>query len=577
MCPYAYQTSRWIREVRDLTGLTVNWRFFSLEEINRQEGKKHPWEREWSYGWSRLGWRPAHTATGRLQRELLTLLDEHELDGMLPTSARYLFYELVQRECQVQSPCCWGFREGNMVPMVKGEALTAPTGWYLDPSGAPGIAAAVPEPKDDPFYKYDGPLEMDAGTVLRTRRTPYHIGGFPTPLEATQLLYRSTNHQTGKPTVNVTSVIPPLIKPDKTKVISYQSAYDSLNQSDEPSSPISGANPDLSRIVSEVELAVYGQFLADGYTVIVPDIEGQRADFAAGPEYGMNTLYSIRAAFSKESTVGLPDDAKVAMFGYSGGALATEWAAELAPTHARDVNERLIGAAMGGLLVHPAHNLHYVEGSLGWAGVMLMALVGITRAFENQTEFKKHLSASSRFRCWPRANGAKLFDDMQSKSIIHVLGQYPGLAWKHLAKPEYPTPESIPLYVDCVNKLIMGTGGVPGGVATPSMPLFIGQGAKGELEWTPSNKPGIGAGDGVMIAGDVRTLARSYRKRGATVWYEQYDELSHISSLYLWLPHSITWIKQRFAGVPPPQSSSIKPGNKLDPINVQSSAVSSLT
>ncbi|MCX6482483.1 MAG: DsbA family protein [Mycobacterium sp.] len=54
MCPYAYQTSRWIREVRDLTGLQVNWRFFSLEEINRVEGKKHPWEREWSYGWSMM-------------------------------------------------------------------------------------------------------------------------------------------------------------------------------------------------------------------------------------------------------------------------------------------------------------------------------------------------------------------------------------------------------------------------------------------------------------------------------------------------------------------------------------------
>lgn len=54
MCPFAYQTSRWIREVRDLTGLQVNWRFFSLEEINRVEGKKHPWEREWSYGWSMM-------------------------------------------------------------------------------------------------------------------------------------------------------------------------------------------------------------------------------------------------------------------------------------------------------------------------------------------------------------------------------------------------------------------------------------------------------------------------------------------------------------------------------------------
>ncbi len=54
MCPFAYQTSVWIRRVRDLTPLQINWRFFSLEEINRVEGKKHPWEREWSYGWSMM-------------------------------------------------------------------------------------------------------------------------------------------------------------------------------------------------------------------------------------------------------------------------------------------------------------------------------------------------------------------------------------------------------------------------------------------------------------------------------------------------------------------------------------------
>jgi 2-hydroxychromene-2-carboxylate isomerase len=54
MCPWAYQASLWIRDVRDQLGLTVGWRFFSLEEINRAEGKKHPWEREWSYGWSMM-------------------------------------------------------------------------------------------------------------------------------------------------------------------------------------------------------------------------------------------------------------------------------------------------------------------------------------------------------------------------------------------------------------------------------------------------------------------------------------------------------------------------------------------
>lgn len=54
MCPWAYQTSLWMRDVRDQLGLDVRWRFFSLEEINRKEGKKHPWEREWSYGWSMM-------------------------------------------------------------------------------------------------------------------------------------------------------------------------------------------------------------------------------------------------------------------------------------------------------------------------------------------------------------------------------------------------------------------------------------------------------------------------------------------------------------------------------------------
>ena len=54
MCPYAYQTSLWIRNVREETGLDIRWRFFSLEEINREAGRKHPWEREWSYGWSMM-------------------------------------------------------------------------------------------------------------------------------------------------------------------------------------------------------------------------------------------------------------------------------------------------------------------------------------------------------------------------------------------------------------------------------------------------------------------------------------------------------------------------------------------
>jgi Secretory lipase len=419
-------------------------------------------------------------------------------------------------------------------------------GWYPDRSNVPGIAVVTPQPKDDPFYSYTDPLDRVApGTVLKTRSFRYHIFGFPTLLETTQLLYRSTS-QTGKPTVNVTSVIAPPIQFDATKVISYQSAYDSLNRDDEPSYAISGGLR-LGGVVPNVEAAVFGPFIADGYTVIVPDTEGQRADFAAGPEYGMNTLDSIRAAF-KSSTI--PSEAKVAMLGYSGGAIATEWAAELAPTYAPDVNERMIGAAIGGVLVDPAHNLNYVEGTGFWAGVMAMALVGIARAFEIETELEKYLSI----------NGARIFHQMQTASIINVLGQYPDLKWQDLVIPEFPTPDKLPLFVQCANKLIMGTG-------TPTIPLFIGQGAYGELEGTPGDKKDIGAGDGVMIAGDVRTLARDYCARGTKVYYEEYKALSHIWSVPIWLLNSIGWIKHRFAGLPAPENcSSIAEGNPLTPI-----------
>jgi Secretory lipase len=415
-----------------------------------------------------------------------------------------------------------------------------------------GIPLVKPQPKDDPFYSYSGPLDsITPGKVLKTRSFNYHIFGFPTLLETTQLLYRSTS-QTGKPTINVTSVIKPLIQFDKRKVISYQSAYDSLNRNDEPSYAISGGLR-LGGVVPNVEAAVFGPFIADGYTVIVPDTEGQRANFAAGPEYGMNTLDSIRAALNSST---IPGDAKVAMLGYSGGAIATEWAAELAPTYARDVNERLIGAAIGGVLVDPAHNLHYVEGAGFWAGVLAMALVGIGRAFEVEAELETYLNT----------NGARIFHEMQTASIVNVLGQYPGLTWADLVIPDYPTPEKLPLFVQCANKLIMGTGG------TPTIPLFIGQGANGALEGTPGDKKNIGAGDGVMIAGDVRTLARDYCTKGTKVHYEEYQALSHIWSVPIWLLDSIAWIKQRFAGQTAPENcSSIPIGNPLEPIPTPSS------
>lgn len=412
-------------------------------------------------------------------------------------------------------------------------------------------AAPLP-PGQDPFYRYDGstPLSQIApGAVLKKRTTSLHIVGIPLPITAVQLLYRSTG-QRGQATVNVTSILKPLIPLGAARLVSYQSFYDSLNVDDEPSYAISGGGLSIGGAIPQLESGLVKPLLLAGYTIAVPDTEGQAADFAAGPEYGYNTIDGLRAAVNASAQTGVNASTKVGLIGYSGGAIATEWAAELAPSYAPDVNARIIGSAMGGVLVDPAHNLHYVDGTPIWSGVLPMAIVGVARAFD--INLQPYLSA----------RGVEVYNAVKKASITNVLGQYPGLTWAEMAKPQYSQPESVPEYVHAANQLIMGTA-----AGSPTHPLFIGQGAAGELEGTPGNKPGIGRGDGVMIAGDVRTLARQYCAAGVKVQYNQYDLTSHVTSAIPWLGEAVPWLTARFAGLPAGQNcSSIAVGNPLTPI-----------
>jgi len=235
------------------------------------------------------------------------------------------------------------------------------------------------------------------------------------------------------------------------------------------------------------------------------------------------------------------------MLGYSGGAIATEWAAELAPTYAPDLNGNLIGAAFGGVLVSPEHNLTYVEGAPIWGGVMPMAVIGVSRSYN--IDIQKYLT--------PR--GLEVYNRMQKASIAYVLGQYSRVTWKDLVKPEFQDRTKIPEYVEAVNKVIMGTGG------TPTIPLQIGQGTGGTMELTKTS-PLWGKGDGVMLAGDVRTLARQYCDQGVKVQHKEYGT-SHFVTMISWLPWATAWIDDRFAGKPAPENcASIAPGNPLTPL-----------
>ncbi|MGA2010876.1 MAG: lipase family protein [Solirubrobacteraceae bacterium] len=419
-------------------------------------------------------------------------------------------------------------------------------GGLAAPSGA---RASVPTPAQDPFYTYTGatPLaEIAPGTVLKVRTLEYHIFTISTPISVVQLLYRTTG-ALGQPTVNVTSVLKPPSAPATPRVIAYESFYDSLSTGDDPSYAISGGYS-LGSAIPNVEAGLIVPGLLAGDTIVDADSEGESADFAAGPVYGMASLDSLRAALRAPAT-GLAATRQIGIVGYSGGAIGAEWAAELAPSYAPEINRRLVGTSIGGVLVDPAHNLTYVNGSTIWAGVMPMAVIGIARAYD--IDLIPYLSSY----------GAELYSRLQTAAITQVLGFYPGLTWAMLAKPQYANPDSIPAYVNAVNQLIMGSR------HTPTAPLLIVQGDNGTLEGTSNDGP-EGAGDGVMVAGDVRTLAREYCSRGVPVQYGEVDA-GHVATAVPWVGETLQWMTDRFAGAPAPQDcSQIAPGNPLTPVTL---------
>ncbi|MFD0279559.1 lipase family protein [Kitasatospora sp. NPDC127111] len=416
-------------------------------------------------------------------------------------------------------------------------------------TAGPATAAAPPAAAvSDPFHTYDGSVPLASlapGTVLKTRTLQYHLLGLPTPVKAIQLLYRTTDAQ-GRPAANVTTVVPSLTG-DGSKAVSYQSFYDSLDPQDGPSRAIAG-DLTLGGLLPNAEALFLVPLLSQGYSVVIPDTEGQAADFAAGPEYGTNTLDSIRAA-TRSAATGLNADTAFGLMGYSGGAIATDWAAALAPGYAPDVNDRLVGFAEGGLLVDPAHNLTYVDGSLAWSGVIPMAVIGVSRSFG--IDLKPYLNDY----------GLTVYQQVENASIVDALGRYPGLTWKKMAKPQYADPNSVPAFLAAVNRINLGSA------PTPTVPGYIAQGNGGVLEGTFGNPPGIGTGDGVMVAGDVRALARQYCATGhGAVEFQQFDLLSHVGVPVVWAPLALGWLNDRFAGRPAPSDCGrIPAGNSLDP------------
>ncbi|WP_233434293.1 lipase family protein [Nocardia yamanashiensis] len=248
-----------------------------------------------------------------------------------------------------------------------GHGTADPISELMDPPHE--LAAVLPTPLDDPFYVPPGGwLERPLGAALSVRSV---ASWFLTPVRAVEMLVRSTDTH-GRPTpVNATLYVPrdPWTGAGTRPLVSYNIPTSSLGNTCAPSYQLKrGFQGDMVSIQL---------LLSRGYAVIVPDHQGPRQAYAAGHMGGHAVLDAVRAALHLQLT-DLSPRSPVVLSGYSGGGIATGWAAQLAPAYAPELP--LAGAVIGGLPADYDLLLKTMDGNAA-TGVFLAATLGLAREY----------------------------------------------------------------------------------------------------------------------------------------------------------------------------------------------------
>ncbi|KAG5987449.1 hypothetical protein E4U54_004993 [Claviceps lovelessii] len=207
-------------------------------------------------------------------------------------------------------------------------------------------------PTNDAFYSLPDDLAAARpGDILRHRKPPASIAAFRVSRQnlkdSHQILYRTTDNF-GNATATVLTVLVPH-NADYGKIVSQQSIEDAPYANCAPSYALQlGSNEGglFGTIQEQSEIILIDAFLAEGWIVIVPDYEGPRGEFLANIQAGNAVLDGVRAALASTSITGISKNASVALNGYSGGAVASSFAAERQPSYAPEL--KIAGAAIGG-------------------------------------------------------------------------------------------------------------------------------------------------------------------------------------------------------------------------------------
>ncbi|PTR27481.1 secretory lipase [Rhodococcus sp. OK519] len=392
-------------------------------------------------------------------------------------------------------------------------ALVVAVAVLVAPVTGPATAAPVlPAADPDPFYGQSGDLAGSApGDVLAARRMPL-LPQFPNTT-VWQVRFRSTGSE-GGPIAAVSTLLVPDARPSSGPLLSYQHIINALGARCAPSRTLFTNDPNLMiREAPALNVA-----LTRGWTVALPDHLGPASAYGAARLGGQITLDGIRAA-QRMPELGLAAS-PVAMAGYSGGGMATSFAAALAPSYAPELN--IVGVAAGGVPM----NLGKMAQGLGTAphpafGLALAAAIGLEREYPDRLPVSEQLNA----------RGLAMRDAVADACTNDILATGAG----HSASEIATTTD---LLSSPGAREVLSDNSVEDYPGVPTAPLF---------EWhSPTD---------VLIPVDsIATTLQRYCRAGATVESELFPSPDHLTTAVLGAPRALDYLDARFRGEPAPSN-----------------------
>lgn len=368
-----------------------------------------------------------------------------------------------------------------------------------------------PQPDPDPFYAAPADLAAhNPGDVLDVRVLP-PLALFP---GATVRLveFRSTNSR-GAPIAATTTILTPLGQRPGMPLLSYQHFINALGTHCAVSHLLYSNDLNLSASSSMLNV-----LLARGWTVALPDHLGPQFALGAGRLGGQITLDGVRAA-KRLPELGL-QNSPAALTGYSGGGLATAWAAALQPSYAPEL--RLAGAAIGGAPM----NLVAMARGLGLEphpafGLAMATAIGLEREYPDQVPISQNLNE----------RGRALRDAMANSCTNDILAVGAGGSAREL--------------VD--NTSVFDSPGAWSVVEENSVELYPGAPAMPIFEWHSPSDP-------LIPVAAIDNTIHHWCSAGVPLQTVHVPDAEHLTAAVLGAPSVLGWLEGRVRGEPAPST-----------------------